>query len=506
MKLKIAFLLCFFQFAANSQKYDYTWLAGYASNAGYDSNYGYWFGISKFDFNQQPATITYDSLGISFRGANCAVSNSNGELKFYTNGISVRNYLDEIIGDSLHDGYFLNSFEQWYRRGNPNATALVALPNPLYEGKFDLLYSFVDTLPFLPPGDIKVTKLLRAEVDMNENMEKGLVTYKDKCFYPQPASLCLNATRHGNGRDWWLISMAADSKCYIVCRYDGTDSIQALPEQCVNGFRYENLEWVTHIFSPNGEYLVCTNNEKGEIDLFNFDRCSGSLSLIEQINLPEVVDTPDYKVFGAAFSPNSRYVYICANRRTYQFDIQASPIASSKTIVGVSRYGATHNHAQLAPDGKIYISSRNGIYYMSVIEEPDVAGLSCNFQNWVQLPSVIAGLPYYPNYRLGALPGSSCDTLTSLGETEQPEKERLLKVFPNPATEFVTIDYGFTGWNKSGVGLEVVNNIGEIVYSQQLPMYSGFQQINVSHYSAGIYNVYIKRGSQVVSATKFAKQ
>jgi PKD repeat protein len=67
----------------------------------------------------------------------------------------------------------------------------------------------------------------------------------------------------------------------------------------------------------------------------------------------------------------------------------------------------------LAPDGKIYINSNNRCSYLHVINEPDSLGLACEVcQHCVDLPSVNAfSMPNFPNYRLGHLEGSPCDTL-----------------------------------------------------------------------------------------------
>ncbi|MBL0309648.1 MAG: T9SS type A sorting domain-containing protein [Bacteroidetes bacterium] len=87
------------------------------------------------------------------------------------------------------------------------------------------------------------------------------------------------------------------------------------------------------------------------------------------------------------------------------------------------------------------------------------------------------------------------------------EKEKVLKAFPNPASDVVTVDYGFTDWSKDGtVSMEIVNELGQVIHQQALPQYSGFQKLNISSYPSGIYTAYIKRNRSVVAVAKFAKQ
>jgi hypothetical protein len=495
-------------FLSNAQKYDYTWLSGYSSQGGYDSvNYHYWFGISKFDFSQSPMLQSYDSLGINFDGAGNTISDNNGTLKFYTNGVTVRNSLDEIIADSLHNGYFLNHLPTWYYYGNPIDILVLTLPNPKEIGTYDILYGWGDTLS---NGDVTVKELKRTSINMDLNLGRGLPLYIDRPFSKSESAFVINAVKHANGKDWWLITMLTGTNCFDLMLYDGTDSIMHIRQECKSNFNYKRAEYCSLTFSPNGSYLMSVADEKGKINFFEFDRCNGTLSLIEEVDFPEKFDSTNYLFFGASYSPNSRYAYICANKRIYQFDMLATPIASSKTTIAnyipyLPPAPLTYNHSQLAPDGKIYISSRNTTYYVAVINNPDMPGAACNFQDTVKVPSFIAGLPYYPNYRLGALAGSACDTITTLTPTLS-QRERELKVFPNPATDAVTVDYGFTNWEKGDVDLEITNAAGQLVHSQHLPMYSGFQRLDVMQYAAGVYNVAIKRGNAVVSVSQFVKQ
>ncbi len=60
--------------------------------------------------------------------------------------------------------------------------------------------------------------------------------------------------------------------------------------------------------------------------------------------------------------------------------------------------------SQLAPDGKIYISTNLSTYNLHVIHHPDSAGLACQFeQRGVELPTLNGNsIPNFPHFRLGA--------------------------------------------------------------------------------------------------------
>ena len=210
---------------------------------------------------------------------------------------------------------------------------------------------------------------------------------------------------------------------------------------------------------------------------------------------------------GSAFSPNSRFLYVNATTQSYQFDLWASIDTVAFFDGAQNPFGCAFHTMQIAPDGKIYISCGNTEWVYHVIDRPDEKGDSCLFrQHAIELPSTVDGVPNFVNYRLGALTGSACDTLTGLNNTQQSEREKQIKVYPNPASSFVVVDYGFTNWNKGEVSLEIRNELGQIVFKQQLPMYSGFQKVDVSQFAFGAYNALIKRHEQIIGIAKFSKQ
>lgn len=135
---------------ANAQKNDYIWLTGYESApSSYDSGCQCGFGISKFDFNRTPVALTSDSLGINFYRANSVISDSLGNLLFYSNGVEVRNSLDQIIenGDSLGYGpEFTSIYPGSFYQGLPFPESSLSLPNPAKENVYDIFYGYVDTM------------------------------------------------------------------------------------------------------------------------------------------------------------------------------------------------------------------------------------------------------------------------------------------------------------------------------------------------------------------------
>jgi WD40 repeat protein len=508
-RIFIFICLTVFCVTGNAQKTDYNWLAGYFSN-GYDTGWHYWFDITKFDFNQTPVVISRDSLGMNFNRSNSMISDSEGNLLFYCNGASIRNRWDVVVenGDSLSASYlFVNMDPEDLILGIPFNQYHIVLPNPQKPYGYDLFYGYMDTFNVI--NDLASKKIMRASLDMSANMGHGLVTRKDSSVLERLNGATVAAVKHANGRDWWICVSEADKNCYDVLRYDGGE---VLPVQvyCDGGVN-RHLDVISERFSPDGSKFIAASY-LGGINIFDFDRCNGQLSLKEHFVIPEIVDSFDWWPTAIEFSPNGRYAYIFCSARIYQLDMYATPIGANYIAIG--KYSGfngpnpqTYFHAQLAPNGKIYVNSGNSNYYISVIDNPDGADTTCHFlDHGIQLPSFIIGLPYFPNYRLGALPGSPCDTLTGLNDDVRADKEKIIKVFPNPATDMITFDYGFTDWSKGAITLEINNELGQVVYTQKLPMYSGFQKIDVSNYAPGMYTAFIKRNDSIVATSKFVKE
>ena len=142
-------------------------------------------------------------------------------------------------------------------------------------------------------------------------------------------------------------------------------------------------------------------------------------------------------------------------------------------------------NCQLAPDGKIYIGTFNGDSIVHYIDQPDSLGINCNVvQNSFYLASRNLTVPTYPNYQLGRLIGSPCDTLTSVIETAEVQLQT--KVFPNPATSQFTVTYDFPT-NKDGVFI-LYDAYGKEVIRKNL--YGTFTSllIRTGGLSSGVYH------------------
>ena len=245
---------------------------------------------------------------------------------------------------------------------------------------------------------------------------------------------------------------------------------------------------------------------------FDFDRCSGVISNPHVI-YPEITTFPYNRVFWeGAYSPNDSVFYATTSRASgnnygflLQYDLTATDISASCDTLDSATVPIGTGAVRLAPDGKIYYSRAyespgvNSFPYkdtmynyinmnLSVINEPDNPGAACNYQPfsfYLGGKRTYYGLPNNPDYDLGALTGSVCDTLTGISPL-YPPKGDLINIYPNPVNNILFI----SGLSDAKNELVVYDIYGRLIIEKQTNGTNG--SIDVSSLSDGVYNLRIK--------------
>jgi hypothetical protein len=151
------------------------------------------------------------------------------------------------------------------------------------------------------------------------------------------------------------------------------------------------------------------------VAVYDFDRCTGLLSQ------PYFLAQTGVWNFSASFSNSGDLLYTVSDNtfKLWQYDLAASDVDASKVLLGewdgtVDSFNipAVFGFMQHGPDGRMYIWG-GGSALIHLIEFPDRMGSGCNLRQYaLQLPGSCASASlYYPNYRLGPIDGSSCDSL-----------------------------------------------------------------------------------------------
>jgi len=451
------------------------------------------WGELHFNGSQVNPLLSSDTLRIN--ASNSPFFDDNGNLTIFSNGIAVTNSsIDTIQNGFLNFNPDLSS--SLYGSDVLNGTLI--LPRPGYSNQQYIFHSSYYT-PQSPSIEF-YGKLYYSIIDMSLNGGTGGITntkdvlLKDSVWFGN-----INAVRHGNGRDWWLISgkhLSDTLYTWLVLQ----DTILG-PFGQKKGMIYPGGQAANQTaFNTFGDkftigYVYQTGNTK-KLLLSGFNRCTGELNNGIYLTMPDSANW-NYGVYGVEFSPSERYLYASTPNAVYQFDLLASNIQSSRVRVGFhdhlpNPFQSSFGNMKLAPDGKIYIQTGAGNYSLDVINNPDSVGMACNVQlRQIDYNSLfgtyisISAVPHYPNYYLGALTGSPCDTLVGIDES----LEIKLGIAPNPVTNSCTLSFPIQ--NNEGK-LEVKNVLGEVVIQTTIAPSSQNKLLNLDNLPAGIYYCQIK--------------
>ncbi len=476
------------------------------------------FGDSvKLSFNN--GQLSTSTSGVCSTRSNCSYYDSAGNLKYYANsgdyhlwvngGIklcSIRNSLDFVVsnGDSLTGGNFSQD--------------LLSIPFPCHPENY-----FVFTAG--TAGDYGLYSNL---LDMNANGGLGTVLIRN--FQHTDSALVngINAIKHGNGRDWWIFYQVYH---YTTVPYGNDIWVGLLDSNGIHPFSVQRLGPVhttnaAHLtFSSTGDFFIITDIT-GMITRYDFDRCTGIISNPQVIESDRGSGNLPYYL-GNAISPNDQYLYVSCYTEVLtdtnylvQFDLNAPNVSASKVIIDTFPLPEGLNSLQMGPDNKIYVACQYEPNYfnfpypdsvhnyitdnLSVINQPDSPGVACDLQKF----SVYLGgrrtyscLPNNPNYELGPLAGSGCDTLsTGIAPVQEPE-----------AQLFVTYE---SNWKKIFVNaqrlkgrqcrLSVFDVNGKLIDGDVQESYQGYytKSMEMGGREAGVYLLRLETEKEVLT-TKF---
>ena len=477
------------------------WLIGlslYIGAQGYDAQWVMGdYPVSVMDFRQgSPRTARLDdSMQVFKTVAN--ICDKEGNLLFYTNGCYIANRRGRKMphGDSL--SYPSLYYDQVYQTGMPSRQGVLVLPLP---GDSNIYYVFhytpTDSL-IVNNGGGAALRFYYSIVDMRLDSGMGDVVRKNVPIIRNEllSFSRMAACRHANGRDWWIVKNAWHYNLYYTFLLTPDTLLGPYIQQIgpLTGGSEESFSM--SCFSADGSrYATGTGNSP--VIVMDFDRCSGLFSNPDSIYNDMIHAVLNWHYGGLpALSPSGRYLYVCNRLELNQYDLSRQPPGDSVRIVTLradtndARDTWQMDEMELAPDGKIYIATWNGGNgAVSVIDYPDSPGLACGFRLYGQpVASLAAGaLPYFPNYRLGPLAGSGCDTLsTGLDPGPAlPDGEGGVQLIPNPAAASCTITVSGAEQSYSA---QIFDLSGQAL--GPLWTFTGAYTFPVSAYAPGVYLV-----------------
>jgi hypothetical protein len=152
------------------------------------------------------------------------------------------------------------------------------------------------------------------------------------------------------------------------------------------------------------------------------------------------------------------------------------------------------------------ISVSPWIPQISVLYQPNEPSSNCGFTQGVYNMienGFIDVSPNYANFRLGALVGSGCDTLSTSVSTSISAPDLRLKIFPNPTSTYLTIEQDISNI----CALKITDMLGQTLWQGKTNNQKTILTTEIGQLENGIYWLEIqdlKTGKR--AGKKFVKQ
>lgn len=312
-----------------------------------------------------------------------AICSPEGQLLFYTDGITVYNRHHQI----MQNGTGLMG-----HTSSTNSANVILKPGSTH------IYYIFTTDAF--ENQDNTNGFRYSVVDMNLDNGNGAITEKNVLIYTLTTEQ-IGIARHANNIDYWVITHGQNNNAFMA--YLLTSSGLSTTPVITNigiSLAGQDIEAGTIKVAPVSGKLAFTSSFNGFAQLFDFDNNTGILS--NEITLMEGGMGGAKVLYGAEFSPDESLLYISdlnmSRGKIYQFNLNASDIAES--MVTLFDSWAYPGQMQLGKDNKIYISFSNRTH-LAVINNPDVVGTGCDFVlNAINLNGARSrlGLPFFIHY------------------------------------------------------------------------------------------------------------
>ena len=320
---------------------------------------------------------------------------NTGQLLFYTDGDTIWDRNNNVMpnGTGLIGG-----------DGTTTQAALI-IPKP---GSHTLFYVITaDQGGYAGPNK----GVFYSMVDISLHSGLGNVTVKNTLLTPPPTTEKLVAVPNCNGIDYWIITHPFNSDAFNV--YSLTSSginpisivsnVGTIEQQDSLGIYGETIGYLKA--SPNSKKLalgVDYATPHPWLEIFDFDNSTGKVS--NPITITNYYGQGQSGPYGLSFSPdNSKlYTFYSYTGAITQYDLSSNnPTTIKNSGINIGHPNGTNGSIQMGPDGKLYVVANFFGKFVSVINNPNNLGLSCNFQDTViHLPngSATIGLPNFIQY------------------------------------------------------------------------------------------------------------
>ncbi len=425
-----------------------------------------------------PVALTDGALGSEDYSA--TISDNNGNLLFYTNGMTVWDKNHNIMPNGT--GLLGES-------SNGQCALIIQQPGtPIY---------FIFTV-----GQYTSSNGFRYHtVDITQNGGNGAVISKNNLLLT-PSTERLDAVYDPNTNSYWIVTHEWNTNNFYSYKVDvsglNTSPVISSVGTVHTGGALGNYNSMGQMcISPTKNKLICGIYSAGIFELFDFNIPTGVIS-----NPVTLTGFPN--AWGAAFSPNGSKLYVTRwlDTEVYQMDITsgvASTILATSTVVGNGTGpGAPYQvgYLQLAPDDKIY----GAVYqddYLVVINQPNLPGSSCGFIDngfFLNGKKSSAGLCRSINPR------------TEISSVNTPDQTTGFVVYPNPFQDEVFVSGNPQARNTTQYEYKIYNSLGHLIQKGAVQNNIGVN-LKLSFLAKGFYFLSITDDKGTfISQTKLIRQ
>jgi len=417
-----------------------------------------------------------------------SIADSSGNLLLYSNGIQVwgNNNIPCINSDTVSSCF-----------GCRNSSFYI--PSQLDSS----IYYYLRTWDVNAINNLEMIKL---RIYPSGSCE--MLSYQWKQMCGTFCSRKLIPIKHGNGKDWWILSFNRDNAQYCRMLFSN-DSLYILGNDSLENAYTQSQTGAISLLdvSEDGSKIVLAfnNNDTTDICLYDFDRCTGELSFDKRIFFRPDVNQNQVDFFWpireTVFSNDAKFVYAMTWDTLYQLSTTRDYTQQQPIVIWYDTNHVDYDDLRVmvamerAPDGKIYVSrdynpnnaSHDSInQYIGIIDSIDYLYPTAHFTRkgfYLGGRQSTGGLVQNINYDLGPWVGSPCDTLSSSTGLNENTAKPQITLAPNPAQTQATLT-----WSGMQEGIFVLRDmLGRALLSELLNAPNGTTRLDLSALPKGIY-------------------
>jgi gliding motility-associated-like protein len=341
------------------------------------------------DFNSGTPVVLNGGQIHTLEGV-ATISNSSGNLLFYTDGMTVWNRLHQPMPNGT--GLFSHT---------SSTQSAIIVPKIGDASRF-----YVFTIEEYGTSQ----RLHYSMVNMNLDSGRGDLEAKNILMI-SGVSEKLTAVRHCNQRDIWIITHSNFGNTYYAFLVDPS-GVRTTPVVSQTGASLLGASVGYLKASPDGRKLAAANWTMNA-DISDFNNITGVVSNTYSL-FPNSSDT-SYRVYGVEFSPNGKLLYVSTqfnisavnivNRQfgdfLLQYDVSLptpAAIRASGQVIAKQLWLSNFMALQMAIDGKMYMAKFDQ-REIAAINHPNVYGPGCGYvAAAVQFTAPQKSMAGFPNF------------------------------------------------------------------------------------------------------------